>query len=77
MTKTVIIGNSLITAEDISIVGVNKVFDIICNQYIHSVEIQTTRKIINNDGYVDIIYRNDVYPCSEDEYDTFKEKLYG
>ena len=77
MTKTIMIGNTTIMGEDIDIIGVNEVYDMGGNQHTYSVEIQITRKIINDNGYVDIIYKNDIYPCSEDEYDTFKEMLYG
>ena len=75
--ETITIGNTTITAEDIGIVGVNKMYDINCNQYIHSVEIQTTRKIVNDNGYIDVIHHNVIHPCSIDEYDKFKEMLYG
>lgn len=77
MNKTTMhIGNTTITSQDITIIGVNKIFDIGYNQYIHSVDIQTTNQIINKDtGYINIIYYNHTYLCSPDEYEKYKRIL--
>jgi hypothetical protein len=74
--KTLTIGNSTITSQDIAIIGVDKIFDIGCNQYIHSVDIQTASNIVNEDtGCIDVVYNNYTYPCAPDEYEKYKHIL--
>jgi hypothetical protein len=74
--ETITIGNTTITAEDIVVVGVNYEYKHDSDQYLHSVEIQTSRTFINEQGVVEIIHKNHTYPCSKKEYVEFYNKLW-
>ena len=74
--ETLKVGNTTITAQNISIMGVGRDAVCLCREkYIYWVDIQTSRNIINSDGVVDVVYHCQRYPCSPSEYDKFKKEL--